>query len=386
MIYEWVIIGGGVHATTIALQLRQLGLSTEQLRIIDPHPRLMAQFDRQTQRIGMRYLRSPLVHHCHPEPFDLKKFARKEGYVQPMKGPYQRPRLDMFFDHSRAWIDHFELERCHICQKGQHIVKRGAYWEVTLAQGQKIQAQHVVLAMGTHHTPLIPEIFQNQPDVQHIHSRTIDHHMEVSHVVGSGISAGHLVIKLITEHQDKTVHLWMKKPFDIHHFDADPAWLGPKNMKPFEALPLFERMRVNKVERHKGSMPRDMYMTLKNYEKLGRLVVHHEPIEQLTDHHIIAGDTQIKYDGIYLATGFVPDVMTQPLIQDIARLPEAQFVAGYPQVSKQLEWVPQIYVSGMLADLALGPFARNIMGGRQAALRIGKVYLEKRQALHNAVS
>lgn len=72
MTYEWVIIGGGVHATTIALQLRQLGLPVEQLRMIDPHPHLLDQFDRQTARIGMPYLRSPLVHHCHPEPFNWR--------------------------------------------------------------------------------------------------------------------------------------------------------------------------------------------------------------------------------------------------------------------------------------------------------------------------
>ncbi|WQC56930.1 hypothetical protein U0485_06575 [Staphylococcus pseudintermedius] len=93
----------------------------------------------------------------------------------------------------------------------------------------------------------------------------------------------------------------------------------------------------------------------------------------------------MAYDGIYLATGFVLDVMTQPLIQDILRLPEAQLVAGYPKTTTQLEWVPRLYVSGMLADLALGPFARNIMGGRQAALRIGQAYTESTTAYQNAV-
>lgn len=32
------------------------------------------------------------------------------------------------------------------------------------------------------------------------------------------------------------------------------------------------------------------------------------------------------------------------------------------------------FVSGGLADLELGLFARNIMGGREAALRISEVY------------
>lgn len=43
-------------------------------------------------------------------------------------------------------------------------------------------------------------------------------------------------------------------------------------------------------------------------------------------------------------------------------------------INESLEWLPNIYVSGMLADLELGPFARNIMGGRQAAKKIAQVY------------
>ena len=49
-----------------------------------------------------------------------------------------------------------------------------------------------------------------------------------SHVIGSGISAAHLTLKLINESHDKVIHLWMNKDIDIQHFDADPGWLGPK--------------------------------------------------------------------------------------------------------------------------------------------------------------
>ena len=107
---QWIIIGGGVQATTIAIHLRTLGLSNNHLKIIDPHETLMAQFKNQTTRIGMEYLRSPIVHHCHPAPFDLKRFAREEDYAQPFKGRHQRPRLDMFFDHTQHWITHYNLE------------------------------------------------------------------------------------------------------------------------------------------------------------------------------------------------------------------------------------------------------------------------------------
>ena len=34
---HWTIIGGGLQGTTIAIQLRELGLSRDKLTIIDPY-------------------------------------------------------------------------------------------------------------------------------------------------------------------------------------------------------------------------------------------------------------------------------------------------------------------------------------------------------------
>ena len=45
---------------------------------------------------------------------------------------------------------------------------------------------------------------------------------------------------------------------------------------------------------------------------------------------------------------------------------------GYPIVSKTLQWGPDLYVTGALAELEMGPIARNISGARQAAERIVK--------------
>ncbi|UEX90404.1 FAD/NAD(P)-binding protein [Staphylococcus ratti] len=375
---KWMIIGGGVQATTIAIHLRALGLSQKNLYIIDPNEKLMAQFENQTQRIGMEYLRSPIVHHCHPGPFDLKKFARVEHYAQPFKGQHRRPRLDMFFDHTRYWIAQYNLEASHIQQKAIDIKKEGNQWDVRLGNGQWLHTQHVILAMGTHHHPKIPEIFEGRADVMHIHDTTMTPNYEASHVVGSGISSGHLTLKLLTEQLEKQIHLWMKKDFEIFDFDADPAWLGPKNMRGFQQeQDLFKRITINQKERHKGSMPKDMVMALKHYQQEGRLVIHHAPIISCEDHYIVTEKERIYYDSILLATGFKYDVMQQPLMQRLCAMPQARCVDDFPQTTTELEWLPNLYVAGMMADLELGPFARNIMGGRQAALRIGDTYQNK---------
>lgn len=384
--YEWLIIGGGVHATTIGLQLRYLGLSVEQLVLVDSHEKLMGNFKMQTSRLSMPYLRSPLVHHCHPEPFDLKKFAKHHQYAQAMIGQYQRPRLDMFFDHTEQWIETYSLEDAHIQQDAIDIEQKDNHWEVTLENGQLLQARHVVLAMGTHRTPNVPDMYAEQPDVQHIHQKEIDIHTHASHVIGSGISAAHLVIKLLGEERSEPIHLWVKKQLEVFDFDADPGWLGPKNMRGFQCeKDLAKRAEINCNERHKGSMPKEMYMKLMHAQEAGNLIIHETPITKVAHHKIYTEHESVDYDGIYLATGFKMDLMQQPLIQSIIQRKDAQMVSGYPVLTTSLEWVDNLYVSGMLADLELGPFARNIMGGRMAAQRIGEVFVKEQAALKKAM-
>ena len=61
-----------------------------------------------------------------------------------------------------------------------------------------------------------------------------------------------------------------------------------------------------------------------------------------------------------------------------AELPCAS--CGYPIVDRGLRWHPRIYVSGPLAELELGPAARNIAGARRAGDRLVEVAIAQRQA------
>ena len=74
-----------------------------------------------------------------------------------------------------------------------------------------------------------------------------------------------MTLKLINTNHQRTIHLWLNKDIEIHDFDADPGWLGPKNMKHFLNIESSqERMRIIKAERHKGSMPHELYLRIKN--------------------------------------------------------------------------------------------------------------------------
>lgn len=79
--YALTIIGGGIQGTAIAQKLLSSGLTTDRLTIIDPHETFCQRFNSFTNRIEMPYLRSPIVHHVHPQPFHLKQFAKQHQYT-----------------------------------------------------------------------------------------------------------------------------------------------------------------------------------------------------------------------------------------------------------------------------------------------------------------
>ena len=79
----------------------------------------------------------------------------------------------------------------------------------------------------------------------------------------------------------------------------------------------------------------------------------------------------LEVDRVLLATGFCSKrpggSLVDGLIQS-ASLPCAG--CGYPVVDTGLRWHSNVYVSGPLAELELGPVSRNIAGARRAAARL----------------
>jgi len=82
-------------------------------------------------------------------------------------------------------------------------------------------------------------------------------------------------------------------------------------------------------------------------------------------------DVVVEAERVLLATGFSARRPGGTMVDDLvasASLPCAR--CGYPIVDAALRWHPRAYVSGPLAELELGPAARNIAGARRAANRI----------------
>ena len=133
-------------------------------------------------------------------------------------------------DHTHAQIHNYYLNQSHIQSYVQRIEKNQRGWSITTSHHSVIQTDCVVLAQGCHNEPFIPSAFTQAKDVCHIFSDHFNSQLfsQSSHVIGSGISAAHLTLKLLKLDKNKIVHLWMNKNIDIQHFDADPGWLGPK--------------------------------------------------------------------------------------------------------------------------------------------------------------
>lgn len=374
---HWTIIGGGIHGTTAAIKLRHEGLEKEQLTIIDPYTTLCEQFNQFTQRISMPFLRSPFVHHIHPQPFHLKQYAKLNQYTSAYYGPYKRPQRDMFMHHVHDLVHQYELNDCHIQGAVSKLNRHRGKWQVQLKSGKMVTTDCVVIASGCNHRPFIPEQFKENAKATHIFDSNYNAEIDrkTNHVVGSGISAAHLTLKLLNhQNSDDIIHLWLNKQIEIHDFDAEPGWLGPKRMNQLSAISSSEeRMKLIEQERHKGSMPMELFLRLKKHEQTGRLQLHHPPIDEVRSNQIISEGHTYPYQHILLATGFVNQLGAQPFVRALIHEEDAPLnECGYPSLTYELEWLPQLFVMGGLADLELGPFARNIMGGKEGAERISK--------------
>jgi hypothetical protein len=123
-------------------------------------------------------------------------------------------------------------------------------------------------------------------------------------------------------------------------------------------------------------MPEDVARNLRRAERWGLLRIQQGEVHQTT----FAADgavelelpgLQLRAGHVLLATGFAQQrpggSWLDRAITDY-NLPLAP--CGYPLVAPSLDWAPGLFVTGALAELELGPVARNIVGARHAGERL----------------
>lgn len=383
--FKWIVIGGGIQGATVASHLLHFNLvNQEEILVIDPHDSPVEEWKRVTNKVGMKHLRSPSVHHLHPDPYHLKKFAKIQQYRSGFKGKFQRPLLNMFNDHCQQWIKevnlHLSWKKGTVCTL-QHS---DSIWNVQVASGESFQAQNVVLAIGINDQPLWPEWAKELKDSQ-IHN--ISHVFEYNDlptkgdvaVIGGGMSAAHTAIQL-AKHTDVT--LIKRHPIRLHDFDSDPGWLGPKYLTDYDKISCnIERRSLINNARYKGSLTRDLHVELQILMKRNKLSLITSEIYSLssTGDRVriqLENEEQVDVASVVLATGSVKRLPGEKWLSKAIKnhqLPIAP--CGFPVVDEYLKWSEGLYVTGALSELRIGPVARNIAGARKAAERISRAAL-----------
>jgi pyridine nucleotide-disulfide oxidoreductase len=392
---DWLIIGGGVHGTYLSLYLtRRKNVQPDRVGVLDPHIEPLALWNHFAANTGMEFLRSSHAHNLHFDPFSLVTFARTRA-GQPLARfiePYGRPSLELFQAHCRLLVERYHLDKLRLSGSATALKRLDSGWRLETEQGA-LEAHRVILAIGSTRQPSLPDWAQALQaagaPVHHIFDPAFRRHElpEWKHavVVGGGITAAQTAMTMAL-HAPGRVTLLMRHLPRIHQFDADTGWITPSYLDDFCREEDYARRRAIIVAaRHRGSMPQDIADELDKAVSGGLLLVqageivkghcamprhaHHQPIE-LT----LATSEILTADQVVLATGFDAarpgGAWLDAAIADYA-LPLAP--DGYPLVDKTLRWSSSLYVTGPLAELEIGPVARNMVGVRLAAERIGAI-------------
>ncbi len=386
---EWTVIGGGIHGVHLAAMLlatKKTNIHT--LRIVDPGEKLLERWVTCTAVTGMTHLRSPVVHHVGPRPFELLEYAQKKPADDNFTPPYQRPSLSLFNEHAENVVERYELKRAHIQAHatGIHLCGFGeqdSSIHVELSNGESLHTERIVLALGSGDRPLWPSWApKDHPRIRHIFDNRQDPlemcPSEEVAVIGGGITAAQVALRLLA--QGQKVHLLTRHDFRCHPFDSEPGWLGPKYLDRFwRDTDYGSRRQSIQNARHRGSIPPDTFESLMEAIEGEALISHRGHVQALDEfssrlHLRLSDQASLDVDRIVLATGFEPRRPGGKMLDELVEsggLPCAE--CGFPIVDKSLRWHPQVYVSGALAELELGPAARNIAGARAAAERVAGI-------------
>jgi thioredoxin reductase len=381
---QMLIIGGGIHGVHLAhCLLHQTPLTQDDIRILDPHEELLHEWRRCIRNCGMRYLRSPSVHHIDIDPFSLDKFAalpenRREANFIP---PKDRPSVELFHKHCRMVIDSHRLETMQI--QGTAIESMNQINHVSIrTEDEGIDARMILLAMGMNNQPLWPHwatlLREQGAPVHHVFDPDFCLNAMRSRgpiaVVGSGISGAQLALHLAEKGLDDIL-LISKKAIQVSDFDFAPGWLGPKYLDHFGQQSLDERRQRIDAARRKGSIPRDTKVLIDNAIAANQISW---AVDDIIDGRYQSGrlllsgrDGQYACGQVILATGFRGERPGRGFVsQTIKEFHLETASCGYPVVGPSLQWHDRIFVSGPLSELQIGPSARNIAGARHASTRI----------------
>jgi cation diffusion facilitator CzcD-associated flavoprotein CzcO len=373
-----LLIGAGPAALACALALCCHG-GGDDLTVLDPSGRWLAAWHDRFRRQDIPHLRSPAVHHPHPDPFALLAAGGPDELVP--SGTTKLPTTRRFARFVDQQIDDAGLAQ---------VVRPAAAVALELGTDGRAHVRddtgHVhrpdrVVVATNRRRPVIPTGLRSvvgdarlrlpdQVDVTKItaHTRIV--------VVGGGLSAGHLALG--AAQRGAAVTLLTRRRLTVRRFDVHPSWLGPRKLGPFLADPDPQRRRAA-IDRARGggTIPHRIRRQLERCVADGRLQLR-ERVQVMTASDrrsalrlMLSDGGVVTADEVWLATGGHLDVRDDPLCAPLLRARPIAMADGLPDLAPDLSWAgTNVHLSGFATALRLGPTAGNLVGHRRAALRI----------------
>lgn len=364
-----VIVGAGPHALTVAAHLLELDPRAidGELLIIDPSGGWLAQWRRRMAAFEVPHLRSPVVHHPAPAPYDLQDFARATRRSRELHGRYQLPGVQLFDDFCDRLIERYGLAGR---VEARTVTAVGVDGCVQFDDGSTVSAEHVVVTHGARSATMpswtigttamhadVVDIFTVTPG-----SRVV--------VVGGGITAAHLAIA--AHARGASVRLVCRRKVVEREFDSDPGWLGPKSMQGFLAVDdLDQRASMVHEARGGGSIPAWLLRQLRclstnSWPRFDMMV---DDVLGWDGSEVrLASGTTIEADVVWCATGWRCDAAADSVLGPMLQYIGQQTIGGFVPLDHLLRVrSTPVHVTGPPASLVLGPSAGNLAGARRSA-------------------
>ncbi len=394
-----VIIGSGIHGVSIAMRLiRDAPNAKKHLVILDRDPHPLTAWQRKTEGQGMAFLRSPVVHHISTDPLGIVEYARSRNRINELSASYSQPSIALFreFCHGEIERQGIDLLCCHFdVAKLRWDKGSGKFpFRITSSCDEGFRARCVILAIGTDDCPYIPPEFMpwlRRFPIRILHSHDFDLHTLSQRrsgtsslqrkqrivIIGGGLTAGTLAKNLVEE--GSQVALVTRKPLKRQQFDFDPLWLGPKYLHNFRNEPDWEkRYKAIQQARGEGSVTPEIVETLTKYavEKPGDFALYAGASVHCIDQPNSADWLQVDttqgtvemVELVILATGYRFNFRRCTFLSDLVERHKLPTLHSLPLLDDNLQLYPveNLFGSGVIAQLQLGPAGGNIAGAALA--------------------
>lgn len=377
------IIGGGIHGCAIANRILQdIPSAAKHIVILDQNPQPLLAWRRKTESQGMAFLRSPAVHHIGSDALGLVEYARTQNRTTELAPPYSQPSVDLFLDFSLHEIETQQLGQLyHQFEVAKLRWDKGSGkfpFRIISKVNEGFRAACVILTIGTDDCTYVPSelaLFIRRFPKLILHSSAFNLQRTIQRVapskiaiVGGGLTAATLA-KNLTD-IDVEVVMIVRRSLKIQQFDFKPSWLGPKTLNRFSKESDWDKRRkMVQLARGEGSVTPEIAEALAKARSAGKLHlqtgVNIRHIDGNSVLQVKTTESTINdVDLVVLATGFRFDLHRYRFLSELTEQHKIQTLRGLPILDNRLQLLPvrNLFGSGVMAQLEIGPAAGNIAG------------------------